>query len=78
MLYIAIGMCHTGYADCLLAGSGWNICPKHVEGIIIVSCVLLLVLSCLVCVCCYLMCICRTMWALLFFTLDAGLLARSQ
>ena len=31
------------------------------------------------CVCCYLMCICCTMWALLFFfTLDAGLLARSQ
>jgi len=20
----AIGICHTGYADCLLAGSGWN------------------------------------------------------
>ena len=27
---------------------------------------------------CYLMRICCTMWALLFFTLDAGLLARSQ
>ena len=53
---------------------------------------LLLVLSCLVCncfwltvcifvvvlLCCYLMCICRTMCALLFFTLDAGLLARCQ
>jgi len=24
-VYIAIGICHTGYADCLLAGSGWNI-----------------------------------------------------
>ena len=34
--------------------------------------------GCLVCVCCYLMCICRTVWALIFFTLDAGLLARSQ
>jgi len=23
-LYTAIGTCHTGYADCLLARSGWN------------------------------------------------------
>ena len=30
------------------------------------------------CVCCYLMCICCTVWVLLFFTLDAGLLAKSQ
>ena len=30
------------------------------------------------CVCCHLMCICCTMCVLLFFTLDAGLLARSQ
>jgi len=22
-VYTAIGICHTGYADCLLAGSGW-------------------------------------------------------
>ena len=28
--------------------------------------------------CCHLMCICCTICALLFFTLDAGLLARSQ
>ena len=28
--------------------------------------------------CCHLMCICCTMCVLLFFTLDAGLLARSQ
>ena len=28
--------------------------------------------------CCYLVCICCTMFALLFFTLDSGLLARSQ
>ena len=57
------------------------------------KCILLLVLSCLLCtccwltvcivvvvlcVCCYLMCICCTVWALLFFTLDAGLLAISQ
>jgi len=33
----AIGICHTGLVDCLLAGSGWNsddgqkTCPKHVE-----------------------------------------------
>ena len=55
-----------------------------------VSCVLLLVLSCVVCDCCWLavcialvvlcvfsclMCICCTF---LLFTLDAGLLARSQ
>ena len=55
--------------------------------------VLLLVLSCLVCncfwltvcivvvvlcVCCYVMCICCTVWALLLFSLDAGLLAISQ
>ena len=53
-----------------------------------VSCVLLLVLSCVLCDCCwlavcivvvvcvcfYLMCICCTF----FFTLDAGLLARNQ
>ena len=31
-----------------------------------------------VCVCCHLTCICCTMCALLFFTLDAGLLGRSQ
>ena len=57
-----------------------------------VSRVLLLVLSCLVCNCCwlavcivvvvlcgcYLMCTCCTVCALLFFTLDAGLLVRSQ
>jgi hypothetical protein len=24
-VYTAIGICHTGYADCLLARSGWNI-----------------------------------------------------
>ena len=30
------------------------------------------------CGCCYLMCICCTVCVLLFFTLDAGLLARSQ
>jgi len=23
-VHTAKGMCHTGYADCLLAGSGWN------------------------------------------------------
>ena len=56
--------------------------------------VLLLVISCVVCnccwlavcivvavcvcACCYLMCIFCTVCALLFFTLDAGLLARSQ
>ena len=55
--------------------------------------VLFLVISCVVCnccclavcivvvflcVCCYLMCICCTMCLLLFFTLDAGLLARSR
>ena len=55
--------------------------------------VLLLVSSCLacnycwlavcivvvvLCMCCYLMCICCTMCLLLFFTLDAELLARSQ
>ena len=33
---------------------------------------------CLVCLCCCLICICCTVCALLFFTLDAGLLARSQ
>ena len=31
-MYTAIGLCHTSDADCLLAGSGWNILiPKHVE-----------------------------------------------
>ena len=24
-VYTQIGICHAGYADCLLAGSGWNI-----------------------------------------------------
>jgi len=28
-VYTAIGMCHTGYADCLLAGSGWNMEMLH-------------------------------------------------
>jgi len=23
-VYIAIGICHAGYVDCLLARSGWN------------------------------------------------------
>jgi len=23
-VHTAIGICHTGYADCLLAGSGWS------------------------------------------------------
>ena len=27
-VYTAIGICHTGYAECLLAGSGWNILRK--------------------------------------------------
>ena len=27
-VYTAIGICHTGYADCLLAGSGWNNIPS--------------------------------------------------
>jgi len=71
----------------------WIIKHKQFLVIFVHPCVLLLVLSCLVCNCCwlavcivvvvlcvcrYLMCICCTMWALLFFTLDAGLLARSQ
>ena len=61
--------------------------------ILIVSCVLLLVLSCLLgncywltvcivvvglCVCCYLMCICCTMCLFFIFTLNAGLLATGQ
>jgi hypothetical protein len=37
-------------------------------------CIVIVVL----CVCCYLMCICCTMCVSLFFTSDAGLLARSQ
>ena len=54
-----------------------------------VSCVLLLVLSYVVCICCWLavcivvvvLCVLSSyvyLWALLFFTLDVGLLARSQ
>ena len=52
-----------------------------------VSCVLLVVLSCVVCNCCWLaVCIVVVVYVLLsyvyllyfFFTLDAGLLARSQ
>ena len=51
-----------------------------------VSCVLLLVLSCVVCNCCWLaVCIVVVVYVLsyvyllyFFFTLDAGLLARSQ
>ena len=44
------------------------------------SCVYLLLVDrvCCSCLVCVVMCICCTMWALLFFTLDAGLLARSQ
>jgi hypothetical protein len=35
-VYTAIGICHAGYADCLLAGSGspddgQKTCPKHVD-----------------------------------------------
>ena len=28
-MYTAIGICHTGYADCLLEGSGWNLVEFH-------------------------------------------------
>jgi len=24
VVYTAVGICHSGYANCLLAGSGWN------------------------------------------------------
>ena len=66
------------------------LCRCHVIVCFVASCVLLLVLSCVVCdccwldvcivvvvlyMCCYLMCICCTIF---FFTVDAGLLARSQ
>jgi hypothetical protein len=27
-VHTATGICHTGYADCLLAGSGWSSIPK--------------------------------------------------
>jgi len=37
-VYTAIGVCHTGYADCLLAGSGWNILIPHLIGLIIRIC----------------------------------------
>jgi len=30
-VYTAIGICHTGYADCLLAGSGWNWVPSCIQ-----------------------------------------------
>ena len=43
--------------------------------IVVVVCIVIVVL----CVCCYLMCICYNMCSFaFFFTLDAGLLARSQ
>jgi len=28
-VYIAIGICYTGYADCLLVRSGWNTMEFH-------------------------------------------------
>jgi hypothetical protein len=51
--------------------------------VVVVLCVLLLVVLCVLLLlswayCCHLMCICCTMCGLLFFTLDTGLLARSQ
>jgi len=27
-VHTAIGICHTGFPDCLLAGSGWNSVPS--------------------------------------------------
>ena len=37
-MHTAVGVCHTGYTDCLLAGSGWrNYRPKHVELIGIIN-----------------------------------------
>jgi len=30
-VYTAIGICHTGYADCMLARSGWNILISLLE-----------------------------------------------
>ena len=32
-VYTAIGIGHTGYADCLLGGSGWNILISLTESI---------------------------------------------
>jgi len=43
---------------------------------IVVSCLVYIVVSCFVCI--VVMCICCTMCVLLYFTLDVGLLARSQ
>jgi len=33
IVYTAVGICHTGYVDCLLAGSGWNIQISLAESI---------------------------------------------
>ena len=46
--------------------------------VVVVLCVLLIVLSCFVCIDVVLLCLVVTLSVLLFFTLDAGLLARSQ
>jgi len=46
------------------------------NGVVYLLYMLYFKLSCVYC--CHLMCICCTMYALMFFTLDAGLLARSQ
>jgi len=61
--------------------------PVHVVKFLFVSCVLLLVISCLVCNCCWLtVCVVVVILCVFvvlcghccFFILDAGLLARSQ
>jgi len=44
-VYTAIGICHTGYADCLLAGSDWNIliplesCQQNLYDINLLLCI---------------------------------------
>jgi len=66
---VVVVLCVLLYLSCVYC------CSCLVCIVVVVLCVLLL----LFCVfCCHLMCICCTICVLLFFTLDAGLQARSQ
>ena len=87
LTFVCICTFNINIADCSSGSSGWQSrrCQTEDSDILFSSVyprtcldktLVLLWLSCVYC--CHLMCICCTMCVLLFFTLDAGLLARSQ
>ena len=73
---VLVVLCIVAVVLCVLLQLSCVYCCSCLVCIVAVVLCVLLQLSCFYC--CHVMCICCTVWALLFFTLDAGLLARSQ